>query len=74
MRDWYERYCEPQKAGAREILRSFELHVFPTLGTLPADQTTLRMWMELLENLALAKPRIAERVLSNMKQVPMPVV
>ncbi|MGQ7242783.1 tyrosine-type recombinase/integrase [Salinicola sp. V024] len=68
VREWYVRYCESQKAGAREILRSFELHVFPTLGTLPADQTTLRTWMELLEDLALAKPRIAERVLSNMKQ------
>ncbi|KFF50481.1 integrase [Gammaproteobacteria bacterium MFB021] len=68
VREWYRRYCEPQKAGAREILRSFELHVFPLIGSLPADQTTLRTWMELLETLAAEKPRIAERVLANAKQ------
>jgi integrase len=68
VRDWYVRYCEPNKVGASDILRSFELHVFPTIGTLPADDTGLRQWMDLLERLAEQKPRIAERVLANMKQ------
>ncbi|WP_299231626.1 site-specific integrase [uncultured Halomonas sp.] len=68
IREWHERYCKERKAGEREILRSFELHVFPTLGRLPADETGLRQWMDLLEPLAEQKPRIAERVLSNMKQ------
>lgn len=69
VRDWYTRYCEPRKTGAPEILRSFEIHVFPELGKLPADETGLRQWMDLLEPLAEQKPRIAERVLTNMKQV-----
>lgn len=69
VREWYVRYCEPNKVGAREILRSFELHVFPTLGALPVDDTGLRQWMDLLERLAEHKPRIAERLLANMKQV-----
>ncbi len=69
VRDWYTRYCEPRKTGAPEILRSFEIHVFPEMGKLPADETGLRQWMELLEPLAEQKPRIAERVLTNMKQV-----
>lgn len=69
VRDWYTRYCEPRKTGAPEILRSFELHVLPELGALPADSTGLRQWMDLLEPLAEQKPRIAERVLTNMKQV-----
>lgn len=69
VREWYERYCEPNKVGAADILRSFELHVFPKIGSLPADETGLRQWMDLLERLAEQKPRIAERVLANMKQV-----
>ena len=69
VRDWHTRYCQARKAGEKEILRSFELHVFPTLGKLPADETGLRQWMDLLEPLAEEKPRIAERVLTNMKQV-----
>ena len=68
VREWYVRYCEPNKVGASNILRSFELHVFPAIGSLPADETGLRQWMDLLERLAEHKPRIAERVLANMKQ------
>lgn len=68
VREWYTRYCEPNKVGASDILRSFELHVFPKIGSLPADETGLRQWMDLLERLAEQKPRIAERVLANMKQ------
>ena len=68
-REWYNRYCLPNKAGAQEILRSFEIHVFPDLGRLPADSTGLIQWMDLLEPLSIDKPRIGERVLTNMKQV-----
>lgn len=69
IRDWHERYCKARKVGEKEILRSFELHVFPSVGNLPVDETGLRQWMDLLEPLAAQKPRIAERVLINMKQV-----
>ncbi|MFG6159685.1 tyrosine-type recombinase/integrase [Halomonas sp. 1390] len=69
IRDWHARYCQAHKVGEKEILRSFELHVIPDLGRLPADETGLRQWMDLLEPLAAKKPRIAERVLTNMKQV-----
>ena len=68
VREWYKRYCEANKVSAAEILRSFELHVFPKLGALPAESTGLGQWMDLLEPLADLKPRIAERVLANMKQ------
>lgn len=66
--EWYARYCQPNKVSAAEILRTFELHVFPKLGALPADATGLGQWMDLLEPLADLKPRIAERVLANTKQ------
>jgi integrase len=65
---WYDRYCKVQKEAHAEILRSFELHVYPELGNLPADQTSVSRWMDLLEPLAKQKPRIAERVLANVKQ------
>lgn len=68
LQEWHKRYCLPNKVGAAEIMRSFELHVFPAVGTMPADSTGLRQWMELLEPLADVKPRIAERVLANVKQ------
>ncbi|MHA7881450.1 MAG: tyrosine-type recombinase/integrase [Saccharospirillum sp.] len=69
VRRWYKDYCKDRKVGAAEILRSFELHVFPKIGQLPAESTTLAQWMDLLEPLANIKPRIAERILGNMKQV-----
>lgn len=66
---WHIEYSSEKKVGANEILRSFEIHVFPKLGKLPADSTGLAEWMDLLEPLAKVKPRIAERVLGNIKQV-----
>ena len=34
-RQWYEAYCKKNKKGHHDILRSFELHVFPVIGKLP---------------------------------------
>jgi integrase len=69
VRLWHEVYSKERKVGANEILRSFELHVFPKVGKLPAGATGLATWMDLLEPLAEVKPRIAERILGNLKQV-----
>ena len=66
---WHEDYSVERKVGANEIYRSFEIHVFPKLGQLPADATGLAEWMDLLEPLAKVKPRMAERLLGNLKQV-----
>jgi integrase len=66
-RDWMAKVGHAKK-GHAEIQRSFELHVFPKVGTLPADQITLHSWLELLEPLAALVPGIAERVLSNAKE------
>lgn len=65
---WFDRYCVPNKKGAAEILRSFELHVFPRLGGRPVEETRPHHWLDILEPLAKEKPRIAERVLINAKQ------
>lgn len=69
---WYESYCVSNKKGHIEVRRSFELHVFPKLGSLPIAQINMHSWLELLEQLCTgknAKPSIAERILINAKQL-----
>jgi integrase len=68
-RAWYEAYCKKNKKGHHHILRSFELHVFPAIGRLPAEQVSLHEWLNLLEKHAMARPGIAERLLINAKQM-----
>ena len=68
-RQWYQAYCTKNKEGHHDILRSFELHVFPRIGRLPAAQVTLHEWLGLLEEHAEARPGIAERILVNAKQM-----
>lgn len=66
---WYEAYCTKNKKGHHDILRSFELHVFPVIGKLPAEQVSLHEWLNLLEKHATLRPGIAERILINAKQM-----
>ena len=66
-RQWYEAYCKKNKKGHREILRSFEIYVFPKIGELPAEKVTLHEWLALLEERAKETPGIADRILTNAK-------
>ncbi len=66
---WYHSYCKKNKKGHHEILRSFELYVFPVIGHLPAEQVTLHEWLALLEKRAQSTPGIADRILTNAKQM-----
>ncbi|HET8711032.1 MAG TPA: integrase family protein [Spongiibacteraceae bacterium] len=68
-RQWHKTYCEKNKKGHQEILRSFELYVFPRIGTLPANKVSLHEWLELLEEHAQVRPGIADRILTNAKQM-----
>lgn len=68
-RQWYAAYCKGNKKGHHEILRSFEIHVFPRIGKLPVAKVTLHEWLALLEEQATARPGIAERILVNAKQM-----
>lgn len=78
---WHDKFAAQSKAAASEILRSFELHVFPEIGHLPADETDTPRWMVLLESIRDGKtgpnkgkragkpaPQIASRVLTNAQQ------
>lgn len=66
---WYELYCVVNKKGHHEVLRSFELYVFPKLGHLPAERVTMHEWLALLESLSTSVPGITERILTNAKQM-----
>lgn len=68
IRAWYDAYCLKNKKGADQILRSFEIHLFPKIGKLPHDTASLHDWIEVLEPLSEKSPGIAERVLINSKQ------
>lgn len=67
-KQWHEKYCLREKAQAQDILRTFELYVFPTMGALPADAISLHSWLELFETHAFKSESIAERMLVNTKQ------
>ena len=66
--EWHEKYCMANKKNSQQQLRSFELYVFPKYGSLPADQITLHMWLELLEGHFEKSPSITDRLLTNTKQ------
>lgn len=66
---WYETYCINNKKGHHEIKRSFDIHIFPRIGKLPADKISLHEWLDILESLAKKTPAIAERILVNAKQM-----
>ena len=67
--DWYNGYCIKKKKSAADIKSSFELHVLPEIGDLPIDRITLQQWLAVLEDLTESVPSIAERILTNAKQV-----
>lgn len=66
---WYGKYCSKYKVGHHDILRSFELHVFPRIGALPVAELTVHHWIDVLEVHASARPAICKRILSNAKQM-----
>lgn len=68
IREWLNKYCVPRKKAADEIIRSFEIHVFPAMGHQLHDQTLPLEWFDLLEKLNEYKPGIARRILINAKQ------
>jgi len=68
-RKWYQSYCISNKKNHAEIMRSYELYVFPKLGNLPLDKITTDMWMTLLEKVTKKTPSIGDRILTNSKQM-----
>lgn len=57
-----------QKGNEAQVLRSFEIHVFPRLGKYPAAEITVHNWLTLLDKLAKAYSEVTRRIISNGKQ------
>ena len=67
--EWHEAYCIQNKSQHADVLRSFQIHVFPSIGSLPADKTSVHTWLTLIEPLVDTVPSIAKRILDNTKQL-----
>lgn len=65
---WYEKDCLKKKKNADQIWQSFELHILPVLGGFPINDVGVNDWVRLLEDIAVATPSIADRLLTNAKQ------
>lgn len=75
VRLWFVSFAQEKKQSWKDHLRSFEIHVFPkmddlpALGELPARSLTMAIWLERLEAIAENSFSIADRILSNGKQM-----
>ncbi|MCC8388829.1 MULTISPECIES: site-specific integrase [Photorhabdus] len=67
IREWWKTTMQGSKINADQILRSFEIHVFPKIGKLPHDEVTLHVWLTLIEEVAKRFPSIGERILTYSK-------
>lgn len=67
--EWMEKDGKNKKKAYKEIIASFELHIFPVLGDESVGSIDLQRWLDLLEPLAVEKSAMAERLLVNIKQM-----
>lgn len=67
IRKWWVVSLKDTQVKADEILRTFEIYVFPKIGELPHDETDLYVWLPLLESVIKNKPATGARILSYAK-------
>lgn len=66
--EWVEVYAIKNVKNYEQILRSYELHVFPKIGSLLHDRVGAHTWLDLLEGVAANREAIARRLLSTANQ------
>lgn len=67
IRCWWEKSLKTKQVNANQILRSFELYLFPTIGILPHDEANIHVWLSVIEDLSKKVPSIADRILRYSK-------
>ncbi|WP_140183164.1 integrase arm-type DNA-binding domain-containing protein [Providencia stuartii] len=67
IRCWWEKSLKTKQVNADQILRSFEIYLFPRIGSLPHDETNIHVWLSVIEGLSKKVPAIAERILRYSK-------
>lgn len=65
-RDWFAM-VESGKKCADQVMRSFELHVFPKVGKYQASEISLQRWIGLLDDLAMVYTGVTKRILNKTK-------
>lgn len=66
-RQWRDGTKAAKRKTAKEIMRSFELYVFPDFGKLPVKEITFHGWLTCLEKVAAKTPCVAQRLLTDLK-------
>lgn len=67
IRCWWEKSLKNKQVKAEQILRSFELYLFPKIGHLPHDEANIHVWLSVIEDLSKKVPAISERILRYSK-------
>jgi integrase len=66
-REWHGLLKTSTVTG-EQILRTFEIHVFPSIGDIPASRITIHAWITVLERIAKSQPETAVKLISNAKR------
>jgi integrase len=66
-REWHGLLKASTVTG-EQILRTFEIHIFPAVGGLPANRIPIHAWITVLEKIAKAQPETAVKLISNAKR------
>ncbi|NQZ54152.1 MAG: integrase arm-type DNA-binding domain-containing protein [Piscirickettsiaceae bacterium] len=69
VREWYAKECTKDSKAHKQILRSYEIHVFPIIGKQAVKAMTSREWITIIEDVAKLRPQIASRLLTQTKKV-----
>lgn len=64
VRDWDRVYATINIKRHSILLRSFEIHVFPSIGQMKHDSVSPHVWMDLIDSITKKSPSIARRILS----------
>ncbi len=67
IREWWEKSLKNKQVNAKQILRTFEIHVFPKIGSIPHNETDLYLWLSLVEDVVKVYPAIAGKILQYAK-------
>lgn len=66
--EWVNVYASKNVKNHSQILRSYEIHVFPKIGSLLHDRVGTHTWLEILERVAAERESIARRLLGTANQ------
>lgn len=66
-RQWRDSTQAAKRKTKDEIMRSFEIYIFPKFGKDPINELTFHGWLTRLEEIAADTPCVAQRILTDLK-------